>query len=114
MCQADIFLTVCQADIFLTVCQADIFLTVCQADIFLTVCQVEVVTMVQCLIHRNSKVIMHHQGSMKVIRGLLRYDDFYIHYTKLSFTYSRNHTFYFVSLALGTPSVFSSFDLWAP
>ena len=53
--------------------------------------------MVQCLIHRNSKVIMHHQESMKVIRGLLRYDDFYIHYSKLSFTYSRNHTFHFVS-----------------
>jgi hypothetical protein len=31
----------------------------------------------------------------------------------LSFTYSRKHTFYFVCLAQGTPSFFSSFGLWA-
>ena len=36
--------------------------------------------------------------------GLLLYEEFYIHYTKLSFTYSRKHIFYFVCLAQGKPS----------
>ena len=38
--------------------------------------------------------------------GLLLYEEFYIHYTILSFTYSRKHTFYFVFLSQGTPSVY--------
>ena len=77
--------------------------------------------MVQCPIHRNRKVDIHHQGPYEshlwaptLNLGLLLYEEFYIHYTKLSFTYSRKHTFYFVCLAQGTPSFFTSLDLWAP
>ena len=61
------------------------------------------------------------KGPMVVISGLLPetrgyfcMKNFMIHYMKLSFTYSRKHTFYFVCLAQGTPSFFFSFGLWAP
>ena len=44
---------------------------------------------------------------MKVSHSAMNcHEEFYIHYTKLSFTYSRKHTFYFVCLAQGTPSFF--------
>ena len=59
------------------------------------------------------KLLYIIKGHMQVIIGLLSetwglllYEELYIHYTKLSFTYSRKHTFYFVCLAQGTPSFF--------
>ena len=38
-------------------------------------------------------------GPLPETWGLLLYEEFFIHYTKLSFTYSRKHTFYFVCIA---------------
>ena len=57
---------------------------------------------VQCPIHRNRKVVLH----IFLKPGAIAYEEFYIHYTKLSFTYSRKHTFDCVCLAQGTPSCF--------
>ena len=49
--------------------------------------------MVQWPIHRNRKVVIHHQEPYESHEvapswnlGLLLYEEFYIHYTKLSFT----------------------------
>ena len=57
----------------------------------------------------TEKLLYIIKDPMQVISGLLPetllYEEFYIHYTKLSFTYTRKYTFYFVFIAQGNPSV---------